>query len=115
MLQKPDPGISATPTEQNARHFNVVIAGPQDSAYDGASAALHQLCHCSTDERARWILRTRDLLTRVRVRPRVWAETTGLLRRPVLASSAQERVVVTPCAPKPITRMEAIAVRALRF
>ena len=36
MLLKPDPGISATPTEQNLRHFNVVIAGPQDSAYDGA-------------------------------------------------------------------------------
>jgi hypothetical protein len=36
MLQKPDPGISATPTEHNLRYFNVVIAGPQDSAYDGA-------------------------------------------------------------------------------
>jgi len=35
MLQKPDPGISATPTENNLRYFNVVIAGPQDSAYDG--------------------------------------------------------------------------------
>jgi len=35
MLQKPDPGISATPTEHNLRYFNVVIAGPQDSAYDG--------------------------------------------------------------------------------
>ncbi len=39
MLQKPDPGISATPTEQNLRYFNVVIAGPQDSAYDGARVA----------------------------------------------------------------------------
>jgi ubiquitin-conjugating enzyme E2 N len=36
MLQKPDPGISATPHENNLRYFNVVIAGPQDSAYDGA-------------------------------------------------------------------------------
>lgn len=35
MLQKPDPGISATPHENNLRYFNVVIAGPQDSAYDG--------------------------------------------------------------------------------
>ena len=64
MLQKPDPGISATPTEQNARHFNVVIAGPQDSAYDGASQlfpvapvlqgapVLHPVALCSTDESA---------------------------------------------------------------
>ena len=37
MLQKPDPGISATPHENNLRYFNVVIAGPQDSAYDGSS------------------------------------------------------------------------------
>ena len=36
MLQKPDPGISATPHDNNLRYFNVVIAGPQDSAYDGA-------------------------------------------------------------------------------
>ncbi|EKX34365.1 hypothetical protein GUITHDRAFT_147269 [Guillardia theta CCMP2712] len=35
MLQKPDPGISATPHEDNLRYFNVIIAGPQDSAYDG--------------------------------------------------------------------------------
>jgi hypothetical protein len=35
MLQKPDPGISATPHENNLRYFKVVIAGPQDSAYDG--------------------------------------------------------------------------------
>jgi len=35
MLQKPDPGISATPHANNLRYFNVVIAGPQDSAYDG--------------------------------------------------------------------------------
>lgn len=56
MLQKPDPGISATPTEQNARHFNVVIAGPQDSAYDGASqlfpVAPVPVALCSTDESA---------------------------------------------------------------
>jgi ubiquitin-conjugating enzyme E2 N len=40
MLQKPDPGISATPHENNLRYFNVVIAGPQDSAYDGSSCLL---------------------------------------------------------------------------
>ncbi len=34
MLQKPDPGISATPHEDNLRYFNVVISGPQDSAYE---------------------------------------------------------------------------------
>jgi len=40
MLQKPDPGISATPHENNLRYFNVVIAGPQDSAYDGAPVMM---------------------------------------------------------------------------
>jgi ubiquitin-conjugating enzyme E2 N len=44
MLQKPDPGISATPHENNLRYFNVVIAGPQDSAYDGADFSLFELC-----------------------------------------------------------------------
>ena len=29
------PGISAVPYEDNLRYFNVVIAGPQDSPYDG--------------------------------------------------------------------------------
>ena len=41
MLQKPDPGISATPHENNLRYFNVVIAGPQDSAYDGADCSRY--------------------------------------------------------------------------
>ncbi|KAJ1482166.1 ubiquitin-conjugating enzyme E2N-like protein [Baffinella frigidus] len=33
LLQQPDPGISASPHDNNARYFNVIISGPQDSAY----------------------------------------------------------------------------------
>ena len=40
MLQKPDPGISATPHDDNARYFNVIIAGPQDSAYEGDTDSI---------------------------------------------------------------------------
>jgi hypothetical protein len=40
MLQKPDPGISATPHEDNLRYFNVVISGPQDSAYESEDYTL---------------------------------------------------------------------------
>ena len=29
------PGVSATPYEDNLRYFNVVIAGPSDSPYEG--------------------------------------------------------------------------------
>jgi ubiquitin-protein ligase len=30
------PGISASPSEDNLRYFNVMILGPQQSPYDGA-------------------------------------------------------------------------------
>jgi len=35
MLKNPIPGISATPHKDNLRYFDIVIAGPKDSAYDG--------------------------------------------------------------------------------
>ena len=35
LVQEPAPGISASPSEENMRHFNVMILGPQASAYEG--------------------------------------------------------------------------------
>jgi ubiquitin-conjugating enzyme E2 N len=35
LVQEPAPGISASPSEENMRHFNVMILGPQSSAYEG--------------------------------------------------------------------------------
>merc|ERR1712205_259608 len=35
LMQEPPPGISATPYEDNLRYFNVIIAGPQDSPFEG--------------------------------------------------------------------------------
>merc|ERR1711990_641713 len=35
LMQEPPPGISATPNEENLRHFNVIVAGPDDSPYQG--------------------------------------------------------------------------------
>merc|ERR1712006_4449 len=35
LMQEPPPGISATPYEDNLRYFNVIIAGPQESPYEG--------------------------------------------------------------------------------
>jgi ubiquitin-conjugating enzyme E2 N len=35
LLQEPAPGISASPSEENQRYFNVIILGPQESAYEG--------------------------------------------------------------------------------
>jgi len=34
LLAHPDPGISAAPYSNNTRHFQVLIAGPQDSPYE---------------------------------------------------------------------------------
>lgn len=33
------PGITATPYEDNLRYFNVLISGPNDTPYDGATPA----------------------------------------------------------------------------
>ena len=35
MLSEPAPGISAHPSEENARYFNVMIIGPTTSPYEG--------------------------------------------------------------------------------
>merc|ERR1719491_105641 len=35
LLQEPPPGVSATPYEDNLRYFKVIIAGPQESPYQG--------------------------------------------------------------------------------
>lgn len=40
LLSEPAPGISACPADDNARHFNVVIFGPQSSPYEGGSFKL---------------------------------------------------------------------------
>jgi len=34
LKQEPVPGIEATPFEDNARHFSIIIDGPRDSAYE---------------------------------------------------------------------------------
>eukprot|EP01114_Cavostelium_apophysatum_P006060 TRINITY_DN17263_c0_g1_i1.p1 TRINITY_DN17263_c0_g1~~TRINITY_DN17263_c0_g1_i1.p1 ORF type:complete len:150 (-),score=26.58 TRINITY_DN17263_c0_g1_i1:63-512(-) len=35
LLSEPAPGISATPAEDNLRYFNVIIAGPSGSPFEG--------------------------------------------------------------------------------
>jgi len=35
LTSEPAPGISATPSEDNLRYFNVIIAGPVGSPYEG--------------------------------------------------------------------------------
>lgn len=40
LLSEPAPGISATPSEDNLRYFNVMILGPQQSCYEGGAFKL---------------------------------------------------------------------------
>ncbi|VEL11753.1 unnamed protein product [Protopolystoma xenopodis] len=35
LMQEPVEGISAVPSDYNARYFHVSIKGPKDSAYEG--------------------------------------------------------------------------------
>jgi len=35
LMSEPVPGISAVPDENNARHFHVIVAGPEGSPFDG--------------------------------------------------------------------------------
>eukprot|EP00274_Cyanoptyche_gloeocystis_P007268 CAMPEP_0196666698 /NCGR_PEP_ID=MMETSP1086-20130531/64663_1 /TAXON_ID=77921 /ORGANISM="Cyanoptyche gloeocystis , Strain SAG4.97" /LENGTH=143 /DNA_ID=CAMNT_0042003929 /DNA_START=62 /DNA_END=490 /DNA_ORIENTATION=- len=35
LLKEPPPGISASPHDDNLRYFDVIITGPQQSAYEG--------------------------------------------------------------------------------
>uniref|UniRef100_A0A8C8TBV0 UBC core domain-containing protein n=1 Tax=Peromyscus maniculatus bairdii TaxID=230844 RepID=A0A8C8TBV0_PERMB len=39
-LAEPVPGIKAEPDESNARNFHVIIAGPQDSPFEGGTFKL---------------------------------------------------------------------------
>ncbi|KAL6538309.1 Ubiquitin-conjugating enzyme E2 36 [Orobanche gracilis] len=36
LLSEPAPGISASPSEENMRYFNVMILGPTQSPYEGS-------------------------------------------------------------------------------
>ncbi|TQD76809.1 hypothetical protein C1H46_037642 [Malus baccata] len=38
LLSEPAPGISASPSEDNMRYFNVMILGPTQSPYEGFQA-----------------------------------------------------------------------------
>lgn len=38
------PGISASPSEENMRYFNVMILGPSQSPYEGSSDPLYGIC-----------------------------------------------------------------------
>uniref|UniRef100_A0A8C2MKJ9 UBC core domain-containing protein n=1 Tax=Cricetulus griseus TaxID=10029 RepID=A0A8C2MKJ9_CRIGR len=40
LLAEPVPGIKAEPDENNALYFHVVIAGPQDSPFEGGTFKL---------------------------------------------------------------------------
>eukprot|EP00297_Palpitomonas_bilix_P018600 CAMPEP_0113889340 /NCGR_PEP_ID=MMETSP0780_2-20120614/13430_1 /TAXON_ID=652834 /ORGANISM="Palpitomonas bilix" /LENGTH=149 /DNA_ID=CAMNT_0000878403 /DNA_START=31 /DNA_END=480 /DNA_ORIENTATION=+ /assembly_acc=CAM_ASM_000599 len=40
LMRDPAPGITASPHEENLRYFNVVIAGPSQSPYEGGSFSL---------------------------------------------------------------------------
>uniref|UniRef100_A0A1X7VRY0 UBC core domain-containing protein n=1 Tax=Amphimedon queenslandica TaxID=400682 RepID=A0A1X7VRY0_AMPQE len=40
LLTDPVQGINATPDEQNARYFHVVVAGPKDSPFEGGTFKL---------------------------------------------------------------------------
>lgn len=35
LMQEPVPGISAVPSETNARYFHVIVTGPEDSPFEG--------------------------------------------------------------------------------
>jgi ubiquitin-conjugating enzyme E2 N len=40
LMQEPVPGISATPDDNNARYFHVLVSGPDESPYEGGSFKL---------------------------------------------------------------------------
>mmetsp|Transcript_9483 Transcript_9483/g.34779 ORF Transcript_9483/g.34779 Transcript_9483/m.34779 type:complete len:152 (-) Transcript_9483:221-676(-) len=40
LLSEPAPGISASPSEDNLRYFNVIILGPAQSPYEGGAFKL---------------------------------------------------------------------------
>merc|ERR1712188_345383 len=44
LLAEPSPGISASPSEENARYFNGMIIGPTTSPYEGGVYKLGRIC-----------------------------------------------------------------------
>eukprot|EP00817_Percolomonadidae_sp_ATCC50343_P007459 CAMPEP_0117418502 /NCGR_PEP_ID=MMETSP0758-20121206/261_1 /TAXON_ID=63605 /ORGANISM="Percolomonas cosmopolitus, Strain AE-1 (ATCC 50343)" /LENGTH=130 /DNA_ID=CAMNT_0005199025 /DNA_START=68 /DNA_END=457 /DNA_ORIENTATION=+ len=40
LMTDPPPGITATPKKNNQRHFNVILAGPSDSPFEGGTFNL---------------------------------------------------------------------------
>jgi len=38
------PGISAAPNEENLRHFDVSVSGPESSPYEGMSSQISKQC-----------------------------------------------------------------------
>ena len=41
LLAEPVEGVSATPYEDNYRYFNVAIAGPNGTPYEGSNAIIY--------------------------------------------------------------------------
>ena len=41
-MQEPVPGISAVPDDVNARYFHVVVAGPEESPFEGGVFKLKE-------------------------------------------------------------------------
>ena len=41
LQNEPVPGISATPHDDNARYFDVMVEGPGGSCYEGMSSCIH--------------------------------------------------------------------------
>jgi len=48
LLSEPAPGINATPYKDNLRYFNVIMAGPSQSAYESASDTVGGVCRDSS-------------------------------------------------------------------
>lgn len=43
------PGISASPSEENLRYFNVIILGPQNTPYEGDESTATYLCNMHSE------------------------------------------------------------------
>ncbi|CAF2140776.1 unnamed protein product [Brassica rapa subsp. narinosa] len=43
LLSEPAPGISASPSEENMRYFNVMVLGPSQSPYEGTPSSSFSL------------------------------------------------------------------------
>ena len=74
IVQEPPPGISAHPHDDNMRHFDVIMAGPVGSAYEGAP--------CSVSLNGATCLVSRPPRPRPRPRDLALSLATALLRCP---------------------------------